>query len=223
MIVKLDRVLNNWENSLTEVASCPIIGTPAGLVKIGMGLVQTVAALAASILFLFYGLSSKNWILFDYSCSHIRHGIGNIAAGTIESIPILGTILYEFRKSSKKIDELPKVVSNVFCLEYWTSCLCQCSGYPEIDDNGKRTKFMVYDSLAQDDIKIIPFRHGIPRGDCEKANEIYQRKLNDPTKKNQSKLSLAEESIEEYSAECRQEEKRLREWLRGNKEPNKID
>lgn len=197
MNVKLDRALNKCENYLTEAAFDPILALPAGLFKISIGLIQTVIAISISIFLQPYSLVSKDWTLYNYSCSHIRHGIGNIGSGIIEAIPFIGTVSYEFRKTSKEINELPKIVSYVFSLNYW---FASHSGYPEIDDNGLKTKFMVYDSLLDDDIKFIPFRRGIPRGDHKKVNELYQNKLNDPANKNITKLSLAEESLKECIA-----------------------
>lgn len=198
MSVKLDRALNKFENYLTLAASDPIFAIPAGLFKISVGLIQTITAITVSIFLLPYPLLSKDWTLYNYSCFHIKHGIGNIGAGMIEAIPFIGTISYEFRKTSKKINELPAIVSRVFSLHYW---FASHGGYPEIDDNGLRTKFMVYDSLLNDDIKIIPFSRGIQRGDYKKVNALYQKKLNDPANKNQTKLSLAEEALKECIAE----------------------
>jgi hypothetical protein len=93
----LEDKLNSLENKLSVYSLFPVV--LPGLAKLGLGLIQTISALAISIIFaipscLQYSDSQK---LFCRAFKHIFHGIGNITAGGLEAIPIIGTIFFGIR------------------------------------------------------------------------------------------------------------------------------
>lgn len=103
MELTVDRTLNNIENTLSWASSYPIIGTAPALCKILMGTIQTTTA---SVCGIFIGiptaLLSENYSVLNYSWTHVKHGIGNIAAGTLEAIPYVQTKMYYYRQYMNK-------------------------------------------------------------------------------------------------------------------------
>jgi len=98
--MKIERLFSNIELSLSKAAAVPIAGTVAGVTKIAFGLVQTVSAIALGLLFALPAAMQfkcaqkhlyRTWI-------HIKHGFGNMLAGTFEAIPMIGSISYALRK-----------------------------------------------------------------------------------------------------------------------------
>lgn len=93
MQVAIDRSFNATERILSKGAAIPGIGIPLGAAKVALGIVQTVIALAISILTAPLQCTDYKSIN-DYCWSHVAHGASNILAGLIEAIPGLGTYLY---------------------------------------------------------------------------------------------------------------------------------
>jgi hypothetical protein len=93
---KLEQVLSRTENALTFVAAIPILGSPAGVLKISLGTVQTIAAVAFVVL----GIIPRAFDhkeMFDCAVVHVRNGLGNIVSGAVETIPLVGTVLFLMR------------------------------------------------------------------------------------------------------------------------------
>lgn len=76
---------------LSVVTAIPVLGVVGGAAKVSLGLIQTVSALAIT---LFAGIaapcSEKGRAYCLRATKHIVHGMGNIFAGIIESIPLVG-------------------------------------------------------------------------------------------------------------------------------------
>lgn len=116
----LEQRLNHIENKLTWYSIAPLDGDsndknfkkkfiiglciaqvsciPIGFTKILLGIVQTTAAVGLSILAIIPACLDKNFkTLLNRSLSHIPHGLGNIAAGFFEAIPLVGSISVDIR------------------------------------------------------------------------------------------------------------------------------
>lgn len=98
MGVPLDRFCDTLERAGSTGAAVPVVGTLVGVLKAAGGLIQTIAAVACAILlFIPAALMGKVNTLMDNSWAHIKHGLANVLAGTIEAIPIVGTLGYFHR------------------------------------------------------------------------------------------------------------------------------
>jgi hypothetical protein len=83
------------EDTLTIGAATPFIGSFAALLKIGLGLLQTLCAASvelATIVPAVRGNQSAQ-TLCHLGCCHMKNGLGNICAGFFEGIPFLGSVL----------------------------------------------------------------------------------------------------------------------------------
>ena len=164
----IDRSVNNIENLLTNVSALPVIGTIAGCTKFVCGTAQLITALAFSILSLVPVATVGDWDPLKYSLTHIKHGVGNMIAGVVESIPIVQTVVWGSRQLSGIADE--KAVQ--LCI-----------------DTGHKTKFMPYSSLIEREWRFS----GVDMGNIQqrfndrvkqyedKATEDYKKQ--NPTKK----------------------------------------
>ncbi len=83
--------MSRAENALSYIARIPVVGTAAGVTKVAMGVLQTVAATAGMVIGLFSQIFDNKKIL-AYSLDHLQNGLGNILAGTLEAIPLAGTV-----------------------------------------------------------------------------------------------------------------------------------
>lgn len=90
--MNIEETINKLEIELSYYSALPLI--VPGLIKVGLGLVQTVTALALSVLLILPVLYKYNGSkeLLIHSFQHISHGSNNVLAGIIEAIPIVGTI-----------------------------------------------------------------------------------------------------------------------------------
>lgn len=147
--MNLDRTINDVENFLSDVALLPIAGTVAGAAKILLGTVQTVTAVACAILLALPSLCTFNFSSFNYACSHIGHGIGNIIAGTFEAIPLVGTFI-----------SLVRTYSNAASVEVKLQ-------------TGHENKFMPYQSLVESDWKF----GGVDDSKIISVEQKYRAKL----------------------------------------------
>ncbi|MGA8164009.1 MAG: hypothetical protein WB791_03170 [Waddliaceae bacterium] len=94
-LVKVERTLSRW-------AAQPVLGIVPGGMKVGLGLAQTVTAIAFTVLTLLPALCDNQCCSFlcKRSFSHIPHGLGNILAGILEAIPWFGRSIYDRRKEN---------------------------------------------------------------------------------------------------------------------------
>lgn len=97
--VKFDYFCDRVENGLSKGAKFPFFGTIPAVIKIALGTVQLITALALGVLtlplrFFHEDLASFN----DHNWSHVKHGVGNITCGLLEAIPLFGSIVSCKRK-----------------------------------------------------------------------------------------------------------------------------
>lgn len=151
-----DKQINEIETFLSTISVCPGVGSVAGAGKILMGITQTLAAIAYGILFAISDLTSRNPLHVNRAWTHIKHGLGNIAAGAIESIPIIQTAFYLIRQR----------------------CKTHSLHYSEDDKDvhvstGYDDKFMPYQSLVEREWGIV----GENEETLKAVNEIFQEDL----------------------------------------------
>lgn len=173
MSLYVDRTINNIENTLTEVSAYPVVGTLAGCAKVLMGTVQWLTGLAGGILTIIPAAITGDWSPVKYSWTHIKHGAGNMSAGTIEAIPLVQTALYGIRQLRQRCD------SDVRAHLY----------------TGHEGKFMPYTSLVERDWRI----GGEDSTEVKKVKERFSQKIqqnggaqNIPAKR---QMELAQEAI----------------------------
>lgn len=91
-MASLELKLHKVENTLSCITLIPVLGVVGGAAKVGLGLIQTVSALAITVIAgvtTLFGSETGKACCFRAS-KHILHGLGNICAGVIESIPFVG-------------------------------------------------------------------------------------------------------------------------------------
>ncbi len=86
--------LPRFENQLNKAMIVPIGGLLPAIVKIGLGIMQTIISIAVTIFAAIPALCNGTArTLLKYSIAHIAHGLANIAGGIILGMPCLGTII----------------------------------------------------------------------------------------------------------------------------------
>lgn len=102
-----NQFVSRTESFLTLTSTPPILGAPAGLIKMALGTLQTITAIACAILVGIPTAAIKgNTSILDHSWTHIKHGIVNIATGALEAIPGFGLISYFIRLEDGKSTKL---------------------------------------------------------------------------------------------------------------------
>ena len=103
----LERALNNYELFSSHLSAFPVVGTIFGVIKVALGAVQTISALAIGLLIgLPVRARSGNTSILSHSWTHVKHGIGNFVGGTLEAIPGVGTVLFLVRlKAQQKAEQ----------------------------------------------------------------------------------------------------------------------
>ena len=86
----LQNGLSRAENALSYISRIPIVGTLSGITKVAMGTIQTVAGFGGTVVGACARMFGNKRIL-SYSLDQMKNGIGNVAAGTVEAIPLVGT------------------------------------------------------------------------------------------------------------------------------------
>lgn len=104
--MEIERQLNNAENTLSTIAAIPVVGTLAGAVKVVMGGAQTIGGGIVALISLIPGWDPSKSSLRGKSLAHVKHGLGNIAGGTLEAIPLVGTGMYCVRRVKEWSSEL---------------------------------------------------------------------------------------------------------------------
>jgi hypothetical protein len=142
----VDQFANAIENGLSYAAVIPGVG----LIKVALGTAQTIIALALTILFALplklLGIDA----LLNYTVTHIKHGLMNIATGLLEAIPIVGIFLLIRRIHSEKCSfPLKEITYSV-----------QQSGTIKIKiiiglNDGQGFKIMRYESLQKANLKLV--------------------------------------------------------------------
>ncbi len=136
-MINLERAIFNTEEHLSKVSVYPVIGTVAGTAKIAMGTLQLVSALALGIFSAFSVIISPRenpaQDKLKFSCRHVVHGLSNVIAGILETIPLLQTAFYGFRNLKQTIGS------------YLTIKIC----------SGQESRFIGYRLLAKKDTVVF--------------------------------------------------------------------
>lgn len=157
--VELDQKINNIENNLSKIAAIPLVGTLAGGAKVCLGAAQSFTALAITIITAIPASRTGDWSTTSYAWSHVKHGLGNIIAGTLEAIPVVGSILWVYRDNASHFEAKGRFYIST----------------------GHADKFMPYESLVKRDLSV---EHNEMHGrvpleailDCEKSREKFDEK-----------------------------------------------
>lgn len=89
----IGRAVDATENFLSHLAPIPLVGRAAGVVRICLGIIQTITSLALAILLTIPALlSTKCAHAWSHCLSQTLHGTKNIVAGIFEVIPIIGDL-----------------------------------------------------------------------------------------------------------------------------------
>lgn len=148
MRVRLERELNDIENSLSRVSAIPLVGSLAGATKVVLGAAQSLTALTCGLFSMIPSMVTKDYTFSNRCLTHLKHGIGNIAAGIVEAVPGVQTLSYVVRKRKGSMDSDPRVKLTTH----------------------HENKFMPYKSLIERD---FTFEGGLDEGDVEKVQETY--------------------------------------------------
>lgn len=177
---KIDHLMNETERALSIGAAFPVVGTVAGLSKVLIGVAQTIVGLAGGILTL-PARCMDNAALNDHFWTHAKHGIGNIVAGTLEAIPLVGTGMF--------IARLIKSANHSASVG-----MCIVTTHEE--------KFMPYMSLCARDIEITGLAVE------ENARELFAASVNqaliaNPNLSYEDKYTLANQAMAQAEAQAR--------------------
>jgi len=83
------------EHLLSAAAVVPVLGSIAGAAKVILGTIQTIGALLAMVCSSFPALCSKcGREVFCMGGSHFVNGLGNIVAGALEAVPLVGSAVF---------------------------------------------------------------------------------------------------------------------------------
>ena len=93
MTFNIHNTVNNVSNVLSDLSAYPVTGTLAGGIKVTMGAIQTLTALACLIITAIPAACNEHRDLLRKSWGHFEQGTGNILMGIVESIPVVQTIL----------------------------------------------------------------------------------------------------------------------------------
>lgn len=173
MAVNIERGINEIENELTLISTVPIFGSIAGGAKIVLGTVQSLCGIVSIA-----PMACIDRSLLIHSWNHIKHGAGNIIAGSIEAIPFVAQGMYFTRSRSADL----QVRHEVFL------------------DTRHRNKFMPYKLLVEADCRIIGSNPELVRI----ASELFTKKLQDNAGNgplsDKRQMELKEEAIRETRA-----------------------
>lgn len=95
--LEFKRELSQLEFYLSMGAAIPVLGTIAGNIKIALGIIQTIGGILALVFSLFFICNENGGSIFRNGFSHTVNGMANIAAGSLESIPFVGTAILFLR------------------------------------------------------------------------------------------------------------------------------
>lgn len=89
---ELEENLTLMEFALSTITAAPVFGVIGGSAKVALGTVQATSALGISLISVIGKATCYKNILYERAIPHIFHGLGNMAAGVLEAIPLIGTI-----------------------------------------------------------------------------------------------------------------------------------
>jgi hypothetical protein len=94
---RLQTGLSHAEMRMSYLARIPILGTVTGVAKIAMGTLQTLAGVGGTVV---GGIARifGNKRMLPYSLDQLKNGLGNVVAGSVEAIPLVGTAAWYVRK-----------------------------------------------------------------------------------------------------------------------------
>lgn len=85
------------ERKLSGAALIPIVGTVTGVCKMLLGIIQMIGGLLAMVCSLPFLITENGRSVFKRGFSHLCNGLGNVGAGLIEAIPIVGSLVSYYR------------------------------------------------------------------------------------------------------------------------------
>lgn len=98
---KVSWVMLKTERVLSKIAVVPGVGLVPGALKMALGVVQVLAGLIAAGIFGIISACCKKDNIFGewavMSAAHSKNGAGNILAGFLEALPVVGTICFFVR------------------------------------------------------------------------------------------------------------------------------
>ncbi len=118
----IDRKICQVEETLSFISFFPIVGTLSGLAKIVMGVAQ--ATFGAAKYTFEKDLDNKEWAWVQF-----KHGMGNILAGFLESVPVVGMLFYLLRTP---INPFYHYSNTVYFKEEWQNRLMT---YPSLKND----------------------------------------------------------------------------------------
>lgn len=89
--IGLERRIARAETELSTLAVLPIVGTIAGVVKMLIGVIQTVGGILAMVASPLCGRKNFKDVL-SRGFSHLVNGPANIVTAAIEAIPLIGSV-----------------------------------------------------------------------------------------------------------------------------------
>jgi hypothetical protein len=128
--IKLYREVNDLENTLSRWAARPVIGTVPALTKSIVGIAQVIFGSMLCMKGACDRVMGRDSNDFTHGVTHIKHGIGNITGGLITAIPLVGTIVHFVKQTTNLYSVYNRFVT------------------------GHENKFMPYEALVKQDIKI---------------------------------------------------------------------
>jgi hypothetical protein len=79
------------ESGLSDLAPIVLIGRAAGVIRVAVGIIHTITALALSIFMTLPALLIRDCRpVWDHCVRHIGHGLYDVVAGVFEVIPVIG-------------------------------------------------------------------------------------------------------------------------------------
>ncbi len=105
MSINIDRVMNKAETFLSQASVVGVVIPVAGVTKVAMGCIQATLALAISILSVIPAAASGNWSITDHAWTHVKHGVGNMIAGTFEAIPLVNLFICYLREQQRGVKQ----------------------------------------------------------------------------------------------------------------------
>jgi hypothetical protein len=98
-----DQNMCSLEDNLSKIAKYPLIGIPAGGIKVLTGALAAITCMACAILALIPSFVTGRWELLDHCYTHIKHALVNIGVGMAEAIPLVGYFI-ELQREKREND-----------------------------------------------------------------------------------------------------------------------
>lgn len=114
-------IMLKTERVLSKIAVVPGVGLAAGALKMAIGVVQILASLIASGIFGALSCCCKKEFFAgcaEMSLIHLKNGAGNILAGFVEALPIIGTVYFFVRNRGDNGTDFDRQHDKPECMRY---------------------------------------------------------------------------------------------------------